>query len=56
MGMNGQRHAPAVLCHRERNLGTRWRGDWVDLRTGLETRGRKNPLPLPGIEPLSTSL
>jgi hypothetical protein len=34
--------------------GTNWTGGWVDPRAGLDTRGyRKNPLPLPGIEPRS---
>jgi hypothetical protein len=55
MGVSGQHHAPAALLPPgERTPGTHWTGGWVDARAGLDTEARgKNPLPLPGIEPLS---
>jgi hypothetical protein len=54
MGVSGQRHAPAALCPGERAPGTHCTGGWVDPRAGLDTEvKRKNPLPLPGIEPRS---
>jgi hypothetical protein len=53
MWVSGQRHAPAALYPGERTPGTHCTGSWVGLRAGLDTevRGKKNPLPLPGIEP-----
>jgi hypothetical protein len=52
MGVSGQRHAPAALYRRGKDLpGTHWRGGWVGPRAGLETEFReKILLPLPGIE------
>jgi hypothetical protein len=40
MGMSGQRHALAALCHRERTPGTHCTGGWVGLRAGLESEVR----------------
>jgi hypothetical protein len=38
----------------ERIPGTHCTGGWVGPRAGLDTEARgKNPLPLPGIEPLN---
>jgi hypothetical protein len=57
MGVTGQHHAPAALYLRGRNPSTRWIGDWMGLRAGLDTRGyRNNHLPLPQIEPRSSSV
>jgi hypothetical protein len=51
MGVSGQRHASAALYPQERIPGTHWIGGWVNF-TGLNTEvGKKNPLPLLGIEP-----
>jgi hypothetical protein len=50
-GVSGQRHAQAALCPGERTPITHCTGGWVGLRAGLNTGSRKNPLPLPGIEP-----
>jgi hypothetical protein len=48
---------PATLYLRERTRGTHWIGGWVGLKSRSGHRGyRKNPLPLPGIEPPSYSL
>jgi hypothetical protein len=55
-GVSGQRHAPAALNPREKNLGTHWTGRWVDTRAGLFTEATKNLLPLLGIAPRSSSL
>jgi hypothetical protein len=54
MGVSGQHHAPAALYSRERTLGTHSIGGWVGHRACLDAgTGRKNPLPLSGIEPRS---
>jgi hypothetical protein len=45
-----QRHATTALYARS------WIGCWVSLRAGLDRGYRKNPLPMPGIEPRSSSL
>jgi hypothetical protein len=49
-GVSGQHHAPAALYPGERTPGIHCTGRWVGPRAGL---GRKNLLPLPGIEPRS---
>jgi hypothetical protein len=48
VGVSGQPHARTAIYPR----GTHWIGGWVGLRSCL----RKNPLPLSGIEPRSSSL
>jgi hypothetical protein len=54
---NGQRHAPAARYPREMTPGTHWTGGWVGVRAGVDTEAReKNPFPLSGIEPRSSTL
>jgi hypothetical protein len=44
-GVNGQRHAPAALYHRERTSGTHWTGHWAGFRAGLDTEaGDRTPV------------
>jgi hypothetical protein len=53
-GVSVQRHAPAALYSRGKDLITHWTGGWVGPRAGLDTEARGDiPLPLPGIEPRS---
>ena len=52
--MNGQRHAPAALCPRERP-GTRCTGGWVGHRAGLDRCGKSRPQPGFDPRPLFTS-
>jgi hypothetical protein len=56
MGVSGQRHAPAALYPRGKNPGTHWTGGWVEAQSRSGRRGyKKNPLPLSGIEPRSST-
>jgi hypothetical protein len=51
MDVSGQHHTPAALYPLEMAPRTHWTGGLVGLRAGMDTAQRKNPLPLPGIEP-----
>jgi hypothetical protein len=44
--MNGQRHAPATLYHREKTFDTHSTGGWVGLRADLDTEVREKILRL----------
>jgi hypothetical protein len=56
MGVSGKHHAPAALYPRGKDPGTHLIGGWVGLRAGLDAGAEgKNPLPLSGIEPRSSS-
>jgi hypothetical protein len=56
-GVSGQRQGPTAHYPRETTPGTHWIGRWVGLRTGQDNEATvKIPLPLPGIDPRSSSL
>jgi hypothetical protein len=56
MGVNGQRHSSAALYPRERTSDTHWIGGSVDLRAGLDTGYRKNPLSVGDRTPIFKSV
>jgi hypothetical protein len=57
MVVSGQHQAPAALNPRGKDPRYHCTGGWVGLSAGLDTEARKkkNPLPLSGIEPRSSS-
>jgi hypothetical protein len=40
VGVSGQCHAPAALCHEERTPGNHWTRGWEGPRAGLDTEAR----------------
>jgi hypothetical protein len=54
--MGGQLHAPVALCPRERTPGTHWVEAVLTSELVWTQRLEEKSLPLPGIEPRSSSL
>jgi hypothetical protein len=48
MELSGQFHAPISLFL-EKNPDTRWMGDWLGCRVGVDVWGREESLALSGI-------
>jgi hypothetical protein len=51
----GQLHTPAALHPEETATGTHWLRGWVGSRVGLEAVEERKILPLPAIEPRTSS-